>query len=268
MQLKTRNQVTWLGIAFAWGTFNLVGTFSNLSTDPKFEIDSSGGPAEVQSGNNDWTFGQVMSVVLLVAPLLTIIEYFNPGKSYLLHTAPVVNPESVLICLDFEEQNESTSGDLSIQPAVPVHQTPLNPYPVSMDDGLDDLESPSLNWGHRSHTFRVAFSYAFLTCYVMTCFAWISGGEPLRFLIWHWKALPMALAGLYGVILFSLFFETAISKRLHWLKNALQVVNVTFFLFCWSIAFAEVYWPNLYWWPLCFAFALYIFCAALYTIFG
>jgi hypothetical protein len=29
---------------------------------------------------NDWSFGQVASVVLLAAPLITIIEYFQEGE--------------------------------------------------------------------------------------------------------------------------------------------------------------------------------------------
>lgn len=35
------------------------------------------------TGFNDWSFGQVAAVVLLAAPLITIIEYFKDGESNL-----------------------------------------------------------------------------------------------------------------------------------------------------------------------------------------
>jgi hypothetical protein len=35
------------------------------------------------TGFNDWSFGQVAAVVLLAAPLITIIENFKEGESNL-----------------------------------------------------------------------------------------------------------------------------------------------------------------------------------------
>jgi hypothetical protein len=35
------------------------------------------------TGFNDWSFGQVAAVVLLAAPLITIIEYLREGESSL-----------------------------------------------------------------------------------------------------------------------------------------------------------------------------------------
>lgn len=35
------------------------------------------------TGFTDWSFGQVASAVLLAAPLITIIEYFQEGESNL-----------------------------------------------------------------------------------------------------------------------------------------------------------------------------------------
>ena len=32
----------------------------------------------------DWSFGQVVSLVLLVAPLMGLLEYFDPGMSLLM----------------------------------------------------------------------------------------------------------------------------------------------------------------------------------------
>ena len=37
------------------------------------------------TGNNDWTFGQIIAVLLLATPLLKISEYLYPGKSLRRH---------------------------------------------------------------------------------------------------------------------------------------------------------------------------------------
>jgi hypothetical protein len=56
-------KVWWLVASFGWGVLNLVGTLG-LS----------------DGGNSDWTFGQIIPVVLLAAPLLSLFEYLYPGK--------------------------------------------------------------------------------------------------------------------------------------------------------------------------------------------
>lgn len=49
--------------AFVWGVENLIGTLGLID-----------------NGNSDWAFGQVVPVVLLAAPLLSLFEYLYPGK--------------------------------------------------------------------------------------------------------------------------------------------------------------------------------------------
>lgn len=56
-------QVWWLVTSFTWGCLRL---FYMLPLG--------------DGGSSDWTFGQVVPVVVLAAPLLTIAEYFFPGK--------------------------------------------------------------------------------------------------------------------------------------------------------------------------------------------
>lgn len=44
------------------------------------------------------------------------------------------------------------------------------------------------------------------------------------------QVIALPFSGLYGVVLFSLFFESAVPKTLCWLRNILQGANVTYFL--------------------------------------
>ena len=56
------SQVWWLLITFVWGILNLLSAI-NVS----------------QLGSDDWTFGQVVAVLSLATPLLTVFEYLYPG---------------------------------------------------------------------------------------------------------------------------------------------------------------------------------------------
>lgn len=60
-------KIWWLIGSFLWGISNLVLTRA-LSNGEK----------------SDWTFGQVLPVVLLAAPLLAVFEHLYPGKHRIL----------------------------------------------------------------------------------------------------------------------------------------------------------------------------------------
>lgn len=55
-------KVLWMTISFVWGVIHLT-----LVRKPDLE------------GENDWSFGQVVPVVLIAAPLLSVAEYLYPG---------------------------------------------------------------------------------------------------------------------------------------------------------------------------------------------
>ncbi|KAF2652561.1 hypothetical protein K491DRAFT_718788 [Lophiostoma macrostomum CBS 122681] len=57
------NEVFWVVVSFAWGAYKLALT-RNIDGARNHESDG-------------WTFGQVMPVVLLIAPLITFIEHFS-----------------------------------------------------------------------------------------------------------------------------------------------------------------------------------------------
>ncbi|KAJ5513115.1 hypothetical protein N7463_002667 [Penicillium fimorum] len=61
-------EVVWLIIASAFGISQVIGA---IKRPEKMGLDAS------LTGFNDWSFGQVASMVTLVAPLITIIDYFQ-----------------------------------------------------------------------------------------------------------------------------------------------------------------------------------------------
>ncbi|KAJ5538397.1 hypothetical protein N7494_007876, partial [Penicillium frequentans] len=71
------SDVAWLIIAFAFGIARVIGT---IYRPEKMGLEAS------LTGFNDWSFGQVAAVVLLAAPLITIIEYFKEGSTEMSNT--------------------------------------------------------------------------------------------------------------------------------------------------------------------------------------
>ena len=63
----------WLIITFSWGIFRLIATIGMAKT-----VDL---PTGMDNDMSNWSFGQVMSVVLLITPSITIIEYYDRGKA-------------------------------------------------------------------------------------------------------------------------------------------------------------------------------------------
>ncbi|PVI05626.1 hypothetical protein DM02DRAFT_85068 [Periconia macrospinosa] len=55
------SEVYWLLVSITWGSFHLVNTKWSTSV-----------------GDNAWTFGQILPVILLVAPFITMVEFFIP----------------------------------------------------------------------------------------------------------------------------------------------------------------------------------------------
>ncbi|RLL93972.1 hypothetical protein CFD26_100797 [Aspergillus turcosus] len=67
-------EVYWLVFSFLYGLCSLL---ANLNA---FGWDSIPGLDSMDSDNSGWSFGQVMAVVLLAAPLKTIVEYLYPAE--------------------------------------------------------------------------------------------------------------------------------------------------------------------------------------------
>lgn len=57
-------QVYWLIISTIWGTIHIFQTRDSVEMD-----------------KNEWTFGQILPIVLLIAPLFALAEHLYTGKS-------------------------------------------------------------------------------------------------------------------------------------------------------------------------------------------
>ncbi|KAH7136175.1 hypothetical protein B0J11DRAFT_179519 [Dendryphion nanum] len=62
LYLSMLGEVLWMAISFAWGLVHLLRVRRSA-----------------HGGENDWSFGQVVPVILIAAPLLTVFEFFYPG---------------------------------------------------------------------------------------------------------------------------------------------------------------------------------------------
>lgn len=80
----TVEQVIWLLVAVLWGTFKIRGATAQL-------------PQDIFAKENDWTFGQIVPVLLLVVPMFATIINFASDE---------INPE----CLDQDGHGISSVG--------------------------------------------------------------------------------------------------------------------------------------------------------------
>ncbi|CAG7919466.1 unnamed protein product [Penicillium olsonii] len=74
-------EAVWLFIAFFWGVLRLMSALNDNSND---QGDQDLWTKTAGQNKGDWSFGQVVSLVLLVAPLMGLLEYFDPGMSLLM----------------------------------------------------------------------------------------------------------------------------------------------------------------------------------------
>lgn len=58
-------QITWLTVALVWGTLAVLSDRSDLPPDSM---------RKVLLEQNDWSFGQIVPVVLLLLPFLALVE--------------------------------------------------------------------------------------------------------------------------------------------------------------------------------------------------
>lgn len=75
------NKVSWLVAGFVWGTIRLFGVLRIVQRHVRGNNTLSGFSMLQDSDEREagWGFGQVVALVLLLAPLITIIKYFTHG---------------------------------------------------------------------------------------------------------------------------------------------------------------------------------------------
>lgn len=69
----------WLIVAFAWG----IGRLVEYLGAPSFVIETFEDDKVrfFDDGKGDWTFGQTVSVLFLLSPIFTMINYLHEGKT-------------------------------------------------------------------------------------------------------------------------------------------------------------------------------------------
>ncbi|KAH0365191.1 hypothetical protein KCU65_g6278, partial [Aureobasidium melanogenum] len=75
-------EIVWIVYAMAWGLANLINKGQFLtSVDPRtVDADQEAHPDHINPANTDWSFGQILAIFLLIAPLLTVSELLWPAK--------------------------------------------------------------------------------------------------------------------------------------------------------------------------------------------
>lgn len=88
------SQVGWLLVGFTWGTMRLM----TLLLDVRGIMSYSSMLRDSNDENSHWGFGQVVAIVLLIAPLVTFVELFNKGTSFTFYVM-----KRQIYWLDYEE---------------------------------------------------------------------------------------------------------------------------------------------------------------------
>ncbi|KAL8777319.1 MAG: hypothetical protein Q9203_002495 [Teloschistes exilis] len=104
--------ITWLVAALAWGVLRLVGLRYKASLVPII-------------GENTWTFGQILPVILAAFPLCTIFTTFHNKKA---------------------EQHKNSAGTTGINPAEDDAERQTHDSPSRQDEMIRDLDVSDRVW--------------------------------------------------------------------------------------------------------------------------
>ncbi|CAI7669265.1 unnamed protein product [Penicillium viridicatum] len=214
------SEVCWLIVGFIWGNMRLFGTLGIIE---KSVIRSTREPTPIKlvqdsdERDGDWGFGQVVALVLLLAPLFTIIKYFNHNYK---QRAGVVTD-----CSDHtwesSEPSHSSSQSMNLTVSPVTHGTPMRP------------DDPDSNWDDHAQTLGAAIIYFIFIC-TITWFLICTDNSTAN-LVEHLRAfyLPIiiALMGIWELVIFSLTIELDLSNMPLWVQRLLHLVNILFFTF-------------------------------------
>ncbi|KAJ5944258.1 hypothetical protein N7516_004426 [Penicillium verrucosum] len=210
-------EVGWLIVAFAYGIVRLIRTI--------YRPEQIGLEASL-TGINDWSFGQVSSVVLLAAPLITVIEYIQeedeprgqdetPAKDETgtqddeqSLSNDQTEPPSELPSTHAED--ETHVQDESQTPTDGQTVPPLEPRSIS-DLTTVDLNDPDNDWvSHLKISDLIAVHITRLAGAVIL---WAAEGDP--FTNTNEIFLDFLLSGLWMFVLIfcSLMIETAFADK-------------------------------------------------------
>lgn len=151
-----------------------------------------------------------MAVVLLAAPLITMIQYFNKDA--------IDNPPAGL----------ENNFNLTTHPLITL----------SMNERLIDPETPDGDWDSYIGTLCTGVCYTIGFCLLWSSIVLSMSGPttPLHGIMNLYYAPAFKFTGMYGVVLFSLLIRAALLKGNPRLHSLLQFVNPFLFLFITSFA--------------------------------
>ncbi|OQE32791.1 hypothetical protein PENFLA_c001G03716 [Penicillium flavigenum] len=246
-------EVSWLVAGFVWGTIRLFGVLGIVGRHVYEDNTLSGftmvqDPDEREAG---WGFGQVVALVLLLAPLITIVKYFTH---------------------DDEQPEIATSHSDRIYASSHFESQPMSPN-TSTHGTSRRADDPDSNLDDHVQTLGTVILYFMLMCLLMLVLVCFASNTPNLLDGLKSFSLPIAIAlvGIWGVVLFSLTIEFDLSHIPLRFQRLLHMVNILFFIF--STFFAPLRGTMRKNWAGTYSFLLsaavfYILCAVFYRIHG
>lgn len=244
----------WLILAFSWGIYRLIVTI--------YVAKESNLPIGFDDNSGDWTFGQVVALVLLVAPLITIVESYDKGNlavgalnfmfEFLLTACA---PEYTI----YETSAPNPENNVPLSSSLQMTHLPVarpNDNVSNIDATIEYPEDPDNDWQFHTQTLGVATLYALMISVGWAAMLLMGAIGSASLLSWFFSVSKQTIAGsfsltfvgYFGVVIFSLMIETLFGKQQLKLRIALQAVNLVFF----GIGYILVVFPM-------------IFCPALYA---
>ncbi|KAJ6052295.1 Methylthioribulose-1-phosphate dehydratase [Penicillium canescens] len=189
-------EVGWVCVAFSWGFYRLY-------------LDLGGQSEFFSASREDWTFGQVVSVIMLMAPLISIIGAFND--------ADTKASENTLLQGPPEEP---------MSPMVPGSQ--ISQLPVCSTEVTDqeDPENPDIDWALNTTFLGTVTAYCFGVCLAMACFIFTRSQpsysvSPLEGVSVIGGGVPLVFWEMYFLVLCSIIIELAVPQDMSWLRRSL-----------------------------------------------
>ncbi|KAJ6049734.1 Methylthioribulose-1-phosphate dehydratase [Penicillium canescens] len=188
-------EVGWVCVAFSWGFYRLY-------------LDLGGQSEFFSASREDWTFGQVVSVIMLMAPLISIIGAFNDDTKASENTLLQGPPEEPM------------------SPMVPGSQ--ISQLPVCSTEVTDqeDPENPDIDWALNTTFLGTVTAYCFGVCLAMACFIFTRSQpsysvSPLEGVSVIGGGVPLVFWEMYFLVLCSIIIELAVPQDMSWLRRSL-----------------------------------------------
>ncbi|CAI7656863.1 unnamed protein product [Penicillium crustosum] len=219
-------EVSWVLIAFLWGIWRLM-----LDLSPTNMMEA------LDFSNQVWSFGQIVPVLMLAAPLISIAETFKEHSS-----------EETLVPRE--------SSDRHLSSRLPLRSTEPSTS--------EDLERPDSGWASHPSCLGTATTYICASCIYVGVLVFVNssnGTAPLNGIRQFGLIVPMAIYCFYWVVLLSHTIELAVPQDRCWLRRFLQGVVLGLYM-------TGTYILGANYWLLVIASGFYILGSFIHTAIG